>query len=145
MKRFDFWQTWLFCASIVIAVFGLAMALFSNTPLFAWMNNQIDPVFWSASVTDTTALMFRSWIYGVLGATVLGWGVTLAFIASYPFKKKERWSWQAIACGTASWYVLDTSFSVYFGVYFNAALNTVLLLSIALPLIMTHKEFKTKT
>ncbi len=141
MDRFEFWQKWLFWVSVAVAAFGLAMALFSDTPLFDWMNSQIDPVFWSVSVVNLAILGFRTWIYAVLGATVLGWGITLAFIANYPFKKKEKWAWQAVASGTAAWYLIDTWFSLSFKVYFNAALNTVLFVLVALPLVMTYKYF----
>jgi len=141
MNRFEFWQQWLLWVSVAVAAFGLAMAVFSNTPLFSWMNSQIDPVFWNASVTNSAVVSFRTWIYAVLGAAVLGWSVTLAFIANYPFKKKEKWSWQAIAYGMFAWYVLDTWFFLSFRVYFSAALNTVLFVLVMLPLIMTYKTF----
>jgi hypothetical protein len=40
------------------------------------------------------------------------------------------------------WYVLDTGFSLFYGVNFNALFNTALLILFAIPLAFTHKAFK---
>jgi hypothetical protein len=39
------------------------------------------------------------------------------------------------------WFVLDTALSVFYKVYFNAALNTTILILAGLPVVFTRKEF----
>jgi hypothetical protein len=141
MPRFHFWQRWLLVVGIAVAAFGVFMAFLSGTPLFDLFNRQIDPAFWSAIAVDDAARQFQQWIYGVWGATIAGWGISLAYVARYPFSRKERWSRDALALGLLVWFVLDTSLSVIHKVYFNVAFNTALLILGLLPVVFTWKEF----
>ena len=84
-------------------------------------------------------MAFRSWVYGVWGATVAGWGILVAFIAMFPFKQRQRWAWNALLAAIGTWYLLDTGISLYFGVTFNALFNTLLLALAGLPLFMTRR------
>ncbi len=142
MTAFSFWQRWLLVVSLIIIAFGVALALLNGTVVFALFNSQIDPVFWGAAGIPADTARFQQWIYGVLGAMMAGWGVFLAFIAHYPFKMKEKWARNCMAAGLLLWYVLDTGISLYFGVYFNALFNTVLLVLGLVPLLFTWKQFK---
>jgi len=141
MSKFSFWQRWLLVVGLVIAAFGLVMAFLNGTAVFELFNGQIDPVFWGAGAMPEAAARFRQWAYGAWGATVVGWGVFIAFIAHYPFRRGEQWSWNCLAAGLLVWYLADTAISLYFSVYFNAALNTLLLILSALPLAYTRKHF----
>ncbi len=141
MANFSFWQRWLFIVSIAISVFGVIMAFLSGTSLFDLFNRQIDPAFWGTNPVDDAARQFQHWIYGVWGATIAGWGIVMAYVAHHPFKKKERWSWNSLVIGLLIWFVLDTSLSVFYKVYFNAAFNTTLLALVGLPVMFTRKEF----
>jgi hypothetical protein len=117
------------------------MALLSGTPLFDLFNRQIDPAFWGANAVESATRQFQQWLYGVWGATIAGWGISMTCIARYPFRKKERWAWNCLVFGLLVWFVLDTSLSVFYKVYFNAAFNTTLLILAGLPLAFTRKEF----
>jgi hypothetical protein len=141
MLNFSFWQKWLFTVSMLLVVFGILMALLSATPLFDLFNRQIDPAFWGSGVVDASARGFQSWIYGVWGATITGWGIFLSFIVAYPFQKREKWAWNCLVVGLLVWYGLDTGLSFIHGVYFNAVFNTGLLLLAMAPAIMTRKDF----
>jgi hypothetical protein len=142
MGHFSFWQKWLFVTGLLLALFGVTFALFGGTPLFEIFDTQINPVFWgSVEIPDLAAGEFQRWIYGVLGATIAGWGVFLAFIAHYPFKNREPWAWNCILTGIIVWYVLDTGISLYFRVYFNAVFNAVLLALVVIPLGFSRKHF----
>ncbi len=88
-----------------------------------------------------TILGFQHWIYGVWGATIAGWGVFLTFISYFPFRNKEKWAWNCLSLGLLVWFVLDTSISLFYSVYFNAAFNTALLILAGLPIFFTRKEF----
>lgn len=141
MPGFSFWQRWLLVVGIVISVFGVVVALTSGTPLFGLFNQQIDPAFWGTSAVDSAAQRFQQWIYGVLGATIAGWGIFLTFIAREAFRRKEKWAWTCIVVGLVTWFVLDTSLSFFYGVYFNVVFNTALLILAFLPLFFTRKDF----
>ncbi len=143
MDRFSFWQKGLFVIGIVVSVLGVWIALFNGTALFDLVfNRQIDPVFWGAGGPCRDARSFQQWIYGVLGATVASWGIALAFVAHYPFKKKEKWAWNSVLIGLLLWYVIDTPVSAYYKVYFNVLFNTVVFVVALLPLVFTKRHFR---
>ena len=141
MSNFTFWQRWLLVVGIAITVFGILMAILSGTPLFDLFNRQIDPAFWGADAVGDSAKRFQQWIYGVWGATVAGWGIFLTFLARYPFAKKERWAWNCAVLGLLVWFVLDTTLSLFYQVYFNVAFNAGLLVLAMAPMVFTRKEF----
>jgi hypothetical protein len=140
MASFAFWQRWLFVVGVLISVFGVLMALLSGTPIFDLFNRQIDPAFWGNNPVEANARTFQQWLYGVWGATIAGWGIFLAFIAHYPFRHKERWAWNCLVAGLTVWFILDTSLSINYRVYFNALFNTVLIILVALPLLVTRND-----
>ena len=138
---FTFWLRWLVVLSVVIVAFGLGLAFLNDTPLFDLFHQQVDPVFWGDQPLPPAMLDFRGWAYGVLGATMAGWGVFFVFLAWIPFRRKERWSWNCFALGLLVWYVSDTLISLASGVIFNAVFNTLILVLVGLPLIFTRKVF----
>ena len=145
MNKFQFWQRWLFGCSLIITGFGLCMALLNQSPLFEIFNQQVEAVFWLAGPGTAGTQAFQSWIYGVLGATMAGWGVFFAFIAYYPFKAKESWSWPCLITGVSLWYLVDTTISLYHDFVFNAIFNTIFLVALLLPVIITLKEIRRHT
>jgi hypothetical protein len=69
-------------------------------------------------------------------------GIFAAYVAHYPFARREKWARQCLAAGTVVWYVLDTYISLISGVVFNALFNSGIFLLIAVPLGFTWKEFE---
>lgn len=59
MDRFIFWQKWLLVVGSIIAIFGVMLALFGGTALFAIMNQQIAPVFWGTPATPANVIDFQ--------------------------------------------------------------------------------------
>lgn len=141
MERFSFWQRWLFVVSLIITAFGAMMAFLNGTVLFEPFNSQTNAAFWDTEDIGNVVKEFQHWIYGVLGSAMVSWGILLAFITHYPFGKKEKWSWNCLVLGLLIWFLIDTPISLYFKVYFNAAFNTVLLVSVLLPLVLTRQYF----
>jgi hypothetical protein len=142
MRRFHFWRIWLLIVTVVITVFGVLMAFLNQTAVFAIFNREINIVFWPNGEVGKGFPQFQSWVYGVWGATVAGMGIFAAYVAYYPFARREKWARQCLAAGTVVWYVLDTHISLTSGVIFNALFNTVIFLLIGIPLAFTWKEFK---
>jgi uncharacterized BrkB/YihY/UPF0761 family membrane protein len=141
--RFDLWHKWLLAACAIIIVFGLVMALLSWTPLFSIFNSLVDDVFWPDREPAGLG-QYRLWVHGMLGATMAGWGITLAYIVLNPFAKREKWSWNAIAAGMAVWFIVDTLMSVYTKAYFNVGVNVLLIVLAGIPLVMSWKYFAGK-
>ncbi len=143
MGSFTFWQRWLVAVGILLVIAGLGIAFLTGTSLFQRVfDDQINPVYWESKTVDGATQDFQQWVYGVLGATVVGWGVFLAFIAHYPFRQRERWAWTCIAAGVGVWFVIDTYLSLSTGNTFNAfAVNVPLFVLVLVPLWFTRKTF----
>ena len=142
MKIFDFWQKWLFIVSLIMLVFGLNLALFYGTPLFGWLRWGVNMAFWPDPGQLTPAMLaFQNWTIGLMGIVMACWGLTVAFIAHYPFHRREYWSWLCLVCGVALWFGMDESLTLYYQVYFNALFNLGFLLLLVLPLVVTRRYF----
>lgn len=139
MGSFIFWQRWLLVFAVLLILFGVGMVFFNTTSIFdIFFNDNINPAFWGSGGTDPTALKFQSWVYGLLGATIAGWGVFIFFLVKNPFAQREKWAWTCIFWGLLLWYVLDTGASIYHGVLFNALFNTAIFLVALIPLLFTR-------
>jgi hypothetical protein len=143
MKSFLFWQKWLFYSSLLFALFGIMFAVYGNNPFFMPYNQALAHIFFSGENIPASIEPFRAFIWGPLGGTIAACYILLAFIAWYPFKKKERWARNAIMLAFAIWVLLDSSLCLRYGVYFQIYLiNAFSILVKALPIIFTWKEFK---
>ena len=143
MLSFNFWQKWLFVIGIYLSFLGLFLVFFNQSDLMNLIfNNNINPAFWDSTIPSNDIINFQSWIYGVLGATITGWGIFLTLIVHYPFKLKEKWAWNTIALGVLIWFLTDSYITFKFHVTFNNIFNLILLIFIGIPLIFTKKYFK---
>lgn len=145
MPGFRFWRDWLLAVCAIVIVFGVSIALLSRTPAFAAFNALVDGTFWAGSAPDDGVRAFQLWAYGMLGATMAGWGVFMAYTVMGPFSKREKWSWDCIAAGIGVWFAIDTAVSAYVMAGFNVAINVLILALVALPLAMTRKELVEKS
>ncbi len=142
MGSFEFWRKWLFTVGVLIAVIGAVIAFFSGTSLFSAFNGQVYQAFWQGREVPNEAMAFGRWLFAIVGAVMAGWGVTISFIARYPFKERQKWAWDAIALALLLWFAIDTFYSLYFNVLINAALNTLFIALVAAPLVFTRGYFK---
>lgn len=144
MSRFHFWQQWLFYSSLAFALCGILFSLYGNNPVFIHYNNALAGIFWASDGVPVLTDSFRAFIWGALGGTIACCYILLAFIAYYPFKRKEKWSWLAIVIAFSVWIILDSAVCIYYGVYFQVYLINLFSFSVkALPLILTRKYFFT--
>lgn len=142
MRDFTFWIRWLVVVGWILIVFGLALAVFNQSGFFdVAFNQRIDPVFWPGGAAPEGTQPFQAWAYGVLGATVAGWGVFVLFLARHPLKNRQRWAWTCLLAGFTLWFIVDTTISAYFGVFFNVVFNALLALLIYIPLVATRRAF----
>ena len=143
MKSINFWQKWLLVVTILIILFGLLLLVPNKSILFDRLfNDRMAAIFWPETAVSPGVIQFQKWIFGVLGATMVGWGIMMAFIISVPFRKGELWAWNCIAIGIFCWYILDTVVSTYYQAIFNSILNTIILFLFLPPLMATYKHFR---
>ena len=127
----------------MFALFGIVFALYGNNPLFMPYNDALASIFWQQQNIPASASSFRSFIWAPLGSTIACCYIMLAFIAYYPFKKKEVWARNAIIIAFGTWIIIDSAASIYYGAYFQVYLiNAFSFLQKALPIIFTWNAFK---
>ena len=137
---FEFFRLWLIVIGVGIAVGGVLLSLLGGTRALAVMNRLIDPAFWDG-LPDTSAQRFQAWAYGLLGAIMAAWGLTVAILVSQVWNTRQAWVWWSVAASVGLWFVLDTGQSLRYRVFANAAINTVLLVVLAIPLAFTFGDF----
>jgi hypothetical protein len=141
MKKFNFWYHWLLTISWLIIGFGLYIVVVALTQasLFENFNKPVMKAFNLSP--ETVPIAVFKWLFSVLGATMAGWGVMILFLIRRAFRNKEKWAWCALAASIFVWFIPDTTMSVFYGVYFNVFVNSVLFLVVIVPLLFTWKEF----
>jgi len=84
---------------IIMVAFGAVLEPFSRTALLDGFNQAMNEAFWGSAPLSTLEKSYQQWIYGVLGATMAGWGIFFLFIVRYPFAKKELWARNCLCLG----------------------------------------------
>lgn len=145
-KRFGsflFWQQWLFYSSLVFATFGILFALFAGSPLFCFYQRAVAYTFWGNEFMPPEAFQFYRFVAGLVGGTLACCYILLAYIAIYPFKRKELWVRNCIVISFGLWFIIDSGVCIYYGAYFQIyVFNVISLFQKLLPLVFTWKEFK---
>lgn len=143
MGTFEFWRKWLLWANYMTMGVGLVVALAGNSIFLDPHNQATSRLFFGGNSIEGDMLLFKNWLFGIIGATIVGFHLIMIFIIQYPFKKKERWAHQALTAGLLSWFILDSSISAYYAAYYNIYLiNLVALILIGVPLATTYQYFR---
>lgn len=139
--RFYFWQKWLTYANVFTVIVGLLIAFAGNSLVFEIHNNYTWDIFFGGEFSPEV-LQFKNWLFGVIGGTIVGFHVLMIMISENSFKRKEKWAYQAMWYGLLSWFVIDSSVSIYYQAIYNVVLiNLFALVLIGIPLVATRKEF----
>jgi hypothetical protein len=142
-SSFIFWQRWLFFSSLLFALAGIIFALAPANFLSFEYSRALARLFWNTENLPATTDTFRNFIWGPFGGTFCCAYLLLAYIAWFPFQRRERWARNAIVFCFGSWIILDSVACIRYGVYFQLYLiNVVSLLQKLLPLLFTWKDFK---
>ena len=137
----NFWWRWLVAADTIVIVFGAAQSLLPNLVRqgFSLM------VFGSASYVDTfpqDAIRYITLTHAVMGATMIGWGISMMYTLFTQFRAGEWIGWLSPVVALTLWYIPDTVMSIATGFWQNAVLNTIFLALFAIPLAATYQTFK---
>ena len=137
------WQKWLTWANIMAIGAGLMVAFAGNSFFFEAHNHYTKAVFFGGEAFSDQILLFKNWLFGVIGGTIVGFHVLMVMISEYAFKQKQKWAYYAMWLGLLSWFAIDTGLSFYYGAIHNIVLiNLVALVLIGLPLVMTRSDFR---
>lgn len=139
---FHFWQKWLTWANVMTLVVGLLVAFAGNSIFFELHNEYTAEVFFDSEVMSDEVVRLKSWLFGIIGGSIVGFHTLMIMISEYAFKRRERWAYWALWTGLLSWFVIDSAVSWYYGAIHNIVLiNLVALVLIGLPLVMTWRVF----
>ncbi|HKK10268.1 MAG TPA: hypothetical protein VJ939_05495 [Bacteroidales bacterium] len=142
MKNFAFWKNSLITVNLVTIGIGLLIAFAGNSFLFEIHNDGTYQTFFDGNAPSEKMMAFKDWLFGIIGATIVGFHTLIVYIAKYPFTRKEKWARNAIAMAMTTWFILDSALSISFGAFYNVYLiNIPSYVLIMLPVIMTWKSF----
>ncbi|WP_373524436.1 hypothetical protein [Aquiflexum sp.] len=116
-------------------IIGLLIAFAGNSFVFALHNDGTFEVFNQGEQLSSPILDLKNWLFGIIGATMVGFNVMAIFIIRFALKEKEIWAWNALFYGIIVWFIIDSGISFYYAAYFNLYLiNIPALLTILIPL-----------
>lgn len=122
---------------------GIIFAIRSDLSIFAYYDHAIAKIFWQTNEIPDNVKNFRDFVAGPLGGTIACCYLLLAYLAWYPFQRKEKWARNAIIMAFTIWCGIDSYICYKSGVYFQIYfINGLSILQKALPIIFTWKAFK---
>jgi len=140
--NFHFWQKWLTWANVMTIGVGILVAFAGNSIFFDLHNAGTEGVFFPETGFNPEIIQLKNWLFGIIGGTIVGFHVLMAFISENAFKRRERWAYQAMWAGMLSWFLIDSGISLYSGAVHNVVMiNLVALVLIGLPLVITWRDF----
>jgi len=140
MDAENFWLGWLRVTMIMVIVAGVFLAIFSGFVNTQFLDAKIDKVFLYGSNTGDQIESLKKWYTGLVGAIMMGWGISMLYVVNHPLRKREQWAWRSIFYPVMVWYIIDSGISAYFGVIFNVVINTILFLQIMAPLLFLRNQ-----
>jgi len=90
------------------------------------------------------ALGYIYFANGIIGAVMAGWMICIILLARGPFVEGCLHAWNTMAIPLASWFLIDTTFSIAHGVWGNVLLNTATGLMFGIPLLFSRRHFSPK-
>jgi hypothetical protein len=133
-----FWWRWLVLVVNGVILFSLGFIFLPDLmqSLFNGMFFNTTAAHFGPEATD-----YLKFVYGVLGAVMLGWMVTLLCVIMRSFRRGEREAWNTVAISIVIWFVIDSTFSLRMGFPQNAVFNVLFLVLFAIPLAAMYKQF----
>lgn len=139
-KYFKLWSNVLLWVNYLMLLVGLFVAFAGNSLVFVWHNEGTFELFNQGIEFLGQMLAFKNWLFGIIGATMVGFNVLAVFIIRFALTKKEIWAWNALFNGIMIWFMIDSGISYYYGAYFNIYLvNLPALLAFLVPLYFIRK------
>ena len=116
--------------------------LFGSFDPFGFYTTLMAYTFWNVPTLTPEAQKTFAFAVVPLGATTTGYFVMVYFLVKYGFAQRERWTYQAVVAAVAVWFILDTSFSLLHGAWFNVAVvNIPGIIVLGIPLLRLRRAF----
>lgn len=134
MHTIRFWRQCLNVVTVGVMVYAAGLMLMPQTMhellnrLFFGDSKQV----WQIGEDNPE---FIQLVYGVLGAVMIGWMVTLLALMRHNFQTDPRGTWQILVLSIGVWFVVDSGFSVVTGFVEHVVFNTGFLVLYAIPLV----------
>lgn len=138
-KRRGFWDRWLLVVLVSVMLYSATLVVAGRGAgrLFDLLGFGMRDAGVVAGSTQEQHVLL---IYGVLGSVLLGWSLTLLFIARGPLKQRDPWAWNTFTVAFSVWFLVDTTFSVAIGSLPHALFNGAFLLAVVPALIGMRGE-----
>jgi hypothetical protein len=120
---------------------GWSAAVAIRSPLWGWHQEPLAAALWGGPFPAVVE-PYRTLTMGMLGATMASAAAPMCLVLWVPFRRREQWAWWAVLLSMAVWYPVDTAVSVACSVWVNVALNTVVLVSVLVPLAVCWPWFQ---
>ncbi len=140
-SQFRFWWRWLVVMTVGLILFAASFIVLSDLMQQVY-NTLLFPVTQAHTTFNTAASEYIRFVYIVLGAVMIGWGLSLLFTLAGPFKLGHRESWWAVVVSLTTWFVIDSALSVAMGFWPNAIINIVFFILYSIPLIAIRRHFQ---
>jgi hypothetical protein len=127
-------RRWLVIASLLVAAYGTALVVAG--PVAARLFDTLGFGMSAGGVPAGPARSYVLFVYGVLGAVLTGWMLTLAAVASGPPGNDDGRLRRRLAAAFVVWFLLDTGMSLATGVWQHALFNLAFLTLIGAPLLL---------
>jgi hypothetical protein len=84
------------------------------------------------------------WSNGLYGSTFIGFSVLLFFIGRHAFQKNDKDLMKALLYGIYTWLIIESLFSLFYGVLFNIGVDIALAILLGFPLMRGIKNLYKK-
>jgi hypothetical protein len=142
-----FANSWVWCdrALTLIGTASIAVGLLlvgaTATPMFRGYDASVAHAFYGTDVLPDAVVAHHRWLLGVIGASVVGWGVAFVALVVGPYRRRELWAWRTLAWSVALWSILDIGVSLLYGVSGEVAFVGVFAAAVAVPLAVSRRAF----
>jgi hypothetical protein len=138
------WSRWLLALSFFLVIYGLAMLVAPQ-----WMSRTlVGPLLYhnellQSAFTALTGpeLLFMKVMNGLIGAVTVAYAILIGAIAFTPFRRGERWAWNALAASVIVWAILEGYFKAANGLGIKSMAHLGFLIVFSIPLGMTYRHF----
>ncbi|MDP2730191.1 MAG: hypothetical protein Q8O55_06900 [Dehalococcoidales bacterium] len=91
--------------------------------------------FFGLGILPVSGDVLISWGNGVYGSTLIGFSILILFTGRHAFKQGDTKLMKALLYGTWAWLIIEASFSLFYGVFFNFGVDILLMALFGYPLI----------
>jgi hypothetical protein len=121
MRHWNF-TAWFSTVSIILVLFGI---------LYLFLGLKVLPV---------PPAVLLPWESALYGAVMMGWGATLWLAGRIAFRRDDAELKRALLAGLILWLFVEAAASAWFGVWFNAGVDGMVLVLFAVPLLYPRRS-----